>query len=451
MKDRNTKVITIAALVIAVIALSIGFAAFASTLTINTSARVTPTDTFSVKFASRVTGSNNSFTDFDVTPDVAVTSTADNGAVAGTPEINNSNVKNPTIGNLTAAFTQPGQSVTYTFYVVNDGNYDAYLTNVVFNNASNHDSFRKCLSNASSDNPATQSLVDSVCNNITFTMSIGNASGIVESQTLTNHLLLKNHYEEVTVTIAYTGSAYADGAFTVSFGDIGLNYSTIDEPNSLATSEATYEKFEIVSQNKTVNTLSLNDEIRLGNEYFNYLTSSGDTITMFAKYNLNVGNHPYGGVATNLQEPNAIGANSDLRNSYGGVLFHSTSDIPLSEMTEVSNLSNYTIYQYLENYKDILEDITGISDIQVTLPGFELFTTGLCSMDTKICNLAYDTSFWSKIATTNDSIGVYAFDVGNLKYSFNTLYPSLYNLPYDLVDTAIGVRPVIIVPTSSFY
>ena len=53
MKDNKTKVITIAALVVAIIALSIGFAAFASTLNISTSAHVTPEDTFSVKFARR--------------------------------------------------------------------------------------------------------------------------------------------------------------------------------------------------------------------------------------------------------------------------------------------------------------------------------------------------------------------------------------------------------------
>ena len=43
MKDNKTKVITIVALVIAVIALSIGFAAFSSTLNIQTGANVNPT------------------------------------------------------------------------------------------------------------------------------------------------------------------------------------------------------------------------------------------------------------------------------------------------------------------------------------------------------------------------------------------------------------------------
>ena len=65
MKNNKTKVITLAALIIAVIALSIGFAAFASTLNIQTGATVTPNDTFSVKFASSVTGANGEFTDFN--------------------------------------------------------------------------------------------------------------------------------------------------------------------------------------------------------------------------------------------------------------------------------------------------------------------------------------------------------------------------------------------------
>ena len=52
MRNNKTKIITLALLIIAVIGLSIGFAAFASTLNISTSARVNPTDTFSVKFSN---------------------------------------------------------------------------------------------------------------------------------------------------------------------------------------------------------------------------------------------------------------------------------------------------------------------------------------------------------------------------------------------------------------
>ena len=41
-KDRSTKIIAIAALLIGIVGLSLGFAAFSNTLTISSSAEVTP-------------------------------------------------------------------------------------------------------------------------------------------------------------------------------------------------------------------------------------------------------------------------------------------------------------------------------------------------------------------------------------------------------------------------
>ena len=46
---------------------------------------------------------------------------------------------------------------------------------------------------------------------------------------ITNHLLALNAYEEVVVTIEYASNASrADGDFEVAFGDIILTYNSVD-------------------------------------------------------------------------------------------------------------------------------------------------------------------------------------------------------------------------------
>ena len=185
-----------------------------------------------------------------------------------------------------------------------------------------------------------------------------------------------------------------------------------------------------------------------GGSAFSKCTATADIVTLLAKYNLNVGNYPYGGVATNRQEPNALSANPDMEHLYGGVLFHSTSDESFTAMTVISDLSGYTINQYLINYKNILEEISGLSDIEVTLPGMELFNSGLCSMQTSTCNLTYNTSFWSKIAITYNTIGLHAYNTPSWRLvSLTTTTEELYD---NNSEKYFGVRPVIIVPISVF-
>ena len=232
MKENKTKVITIAALVIAVIALSIGFAAFASTLNIQTGASVTPNDTFVVKFSN----SNSELLETNVTA-------SDGSQYGGSATIDNRDVKNPKIDNLSASFTAPGQSVTYTFYVRNMGDYDAYLTDVRFNNATGKQVFKSCTSSGS--NPGTQSIVDDVCDDITFTLELEDTPNKVLTSTSDFAIVVGNNYilnrsptpntgttnsKMVKVTIAYPnkdGVHYADGSFTVNFGSVEMIFATL--------------------------------------------------------------------------------------------------------------------------------------------------------------------------------------------------------------------------------
>ncbi len=94
---RNTTLILIITIV-SVLGLSIAFAAFSSSLTVKSNATITPdSGNFKVVFSSK--------SDSLSTTNVSVTKTEN--ATAGTPTIDNTT--NPTIKNLSASFTSPGE------------------------------------------------------------------------------------------------------------------------------------------------------------------------------------------------------------------------------------------------------------------------------------------------------------------------------------------------------
>ena len=101
----STRIIAIIAVVVAVIGLSVGFAAFSNTLTIKSSANVTPSATdFDVNFSNSNTAEQAG----------DVTGVGTNNATGDTATIDNTD--SPTISGLKANFTEPGQTVTYSFY-----------------------------------------------------------------------------------------------------------------------------------------------------------------------------------------------------------------------------------------------------------------------------------------------------------------------------------------------
>jgi hypothetical protein len=215
-KNRKIQVIAIAALVVGVVGLTIGFAAFSNVLTIKSSANVSPdASSFNVDFSSSST---------EVLTDEIVPTVTPDTLVATNATIDNSN--SPTISNLKATFTEPGQKAVYTFYAYNKGELDAYLKSIVYANVSGQTSTKICTAGTGT----TDELVQKACSGISVKVKVGSESetnsGIAS---ISNHKLVKKTSELVTVTIEYQeGSEVADGDFTVSFGDITLNYSSVD-------------------------------------------------------------------------------------------------------------------------------------------------------------------------------------------------------------------------------
>ena len=147
MKKSDGKTIALIALAISIIGLGIGFASFSRDLTIESGAKVTPeSDTFSVKFTSN--GGK-------------VSATSTTGATGDDATVNDTSVKG-----IKANFTSPGQSVSYTIPVLNDGAYAAYLNSIDFGNG------------VSCSAGATNPLVSEACKGIEVSVKVGSDTAV---------------------------------------------------------------------------------------------------------------------------------------------------------------------------------------------------------------------------------------------------------------------------------
>ena len=222
---KNKQVITMITLIIAIVGLSIGFAAFSNTLNISSSASVTPdANTFDVVFSS----SSNSVATNSVVP------TLNAAATSANINTTNATISGRTISNLSAEFTAPGQSVTYSgnLYVYNAGQLQAQLAGIVFNEAEeNYGSYKKCTAATKDSNnqdiplseQATQSLVDAACTGIDISVVVGSSSASPEDldKTLGNQIINSREGLPVSITISYNG-AYVDGPMDVKIGSIQI-------------------------------------------------------------------------------------------------------------------------------------------------------------------------------------------------------------------------------------
>lgn len=209
-----SRTISLVAIIIAIVGLSIGFAAISNTLNINSNAEVNPNEgDFEIKFSD---DNGKIDSQIEVVPVVSSSEVSADVAV-----IDNTG-PNPMIKGLKAYFTRPGQSATYSFYANNTGLYMAYLKSILYTDVDGN-ATKKCtpLENT------TPGLVAEACKSIDVLVTI---NGVTYDGTYTginNHKLPSKNNEPIIVKIVYKdGGILADGKFIVSFGDIILTYSS---------------------------------------------------------------------------------------------------------------------------------------------------------------------------------------------------------------------------------
>ena len=215
MKNNNVmKSLAVIALVVSVVGVSLGFAAYSNTLQIRAGADYTA-PSVPVQAIVELSTASGTVTPGSVTPTVTGT-----GASAG-----NATLSATSIQNLSVHFTAPNQKAEYTFYAVNPSSFAAFLNSVTFGT-------KTCAPDNTNSNPGTQAYVNNACNDIIMTVQVGTGASneFTETQaSISSHSLAAGGNETVKVTIEYIdGGAIADGDFTVDFGTTTLGYSTVD-------------------------------------------------------------------------------------------------------------------------------------------------------------------------------------------------------------------------------
>lgn len=216
-KQRQIKILSIVALVLAISAMTLGFAAFSTTLSISSSATVTPSsEDFKIKmYGFKSQTALSSFYSSYVMQDSYLSETIvlasgstdghDNGRINNTTH---------TINGLNANFTEPGEFVYYHVIIRNEGKYDAYI---------NWNNYGGTPSGYTLGEGTTESLVQDAMNDIELSTYVTDLSGIVFG----SDILPAGETIIAIFQIKYDASgARADGSFSVSFPDIKIDFRT---------------------------------------------------------------------------------------------------------------------------------------------------------------------------------------------------------------------------------
>lgn len=227
-KTRQMKMLSIVALVLAITAMTLGYAAFSTTLNISSSATVTPnSDDFKVNVYGFET-----FDDFEQfqSNDLSIDgiSLSDSSAIgieesaSAKSTIANINNSTHTITNIKAEFSSQRNVVTYPFIIKNEGKYDAYVDTSPFNDDSEFKVNPVCIPGEG----ATLELVNIACSNLHLAVFFVNPeTGLTEQVYNQNYKIKVNEHIILAVAIDFNGS-YPDGPFTAEFPEIKLNFST---------------------------------------------------------------------------------------------------------------------------------------------------------------------------------------------------------------------------------
>lgn len=157
------------AFVLSVVGISVGFAAMSSNLNVNGQSEVVPAS-WKIKFK-----------------DISTPTITGNAEVVTAPQIES----DTHIGNYDIKLSMPGDSVTYTFKVINDGTIDAELSNYTFNTPT---------ITGTGDSAASDASI--VANNLIYTLTYDDGTTIQ-----TNDELLKNEYKTLKLTVSYDYNA----------------------------------------------------------------------------------------------------------------------------------------------------------------------------------------------------------------------------------------------------
>lgn len=172
MNNKNFKVIMAVGVIALIAVVGVGFAAFSTNLKINGSGTV-KASSWKIKFANLSTA----------------TLTGQAQEVTA-PTLSNEDTH---IGDYDVTFTSPGDSITYTFDVKNEGTFNAKVSSVVIPTPT-------CTGNGV--NATTDA--SNVCKNLSYTLTYADGSPIAENDTLDS-----NETKNLKLTLTYSADTVA--------------------------------------------------------------------------------------------------------------------------------------------------------------------------------------------------------------------------------------------------
>ena len=215
-KNNSAKYLSILSIVVAVIGLTLGFAAFSTSLKWSELIGDNKSDLV-VEFTAEEEGE-------DTTKIIKPVTTG--GAIAENAWFLSDN--SMTVTNLRIIFSRPGQKAVYTFYAHNKGKYTASLKTITFTNAFGENSSKVCKG---VDPNVTDALVKAVCDDITLTIEVGDelkTTGSVDG--ISGFDLGVGEKEAITITVEYAEDGdRADGELEVEFGDVMITYLSVND------------------------------------------------------------------------------------------------------------------------------------------------------------------------------------------------------------------------------
>ena len=233
-KARQVKILSIVALVIAIAGMALGFAAFSTTLSISSSATVTPS---SDDFKITIYGIEDeeklvSFINYNTLLEPDILSSTSGGSVALYKKVDRSlatidNV-NHTISGINVNFENKEAQVIYIFGIVNEGKYDAYMDLSEMSNVDGKYSLSSMLNKRCIPDAGTSdALVTQACAGLEI------STGIFDNETDTYKEIEDDYlkipvgeYELLFYSLYYKGP-FADGPFNVEIDDFQFKFSTV--------------------------------------------------------------------------------------------------------------------------------------------------------------------------------------------------------------------------------
>ena len=269
MRNSKNIVFGMLALVVSVVAIGLAYAGFTGTLNINGTGNVVSSK-WDIYFANlsnaATTGTANVVTPATISPKTK-------------------------IGDYYVELATPGDSVTYTFDVVNDGSFDAVLTTLT-------KSAPTCSGGAI------------ICNYLSYTLKYTNGAEVAE-----NDILLQGQTKNMTLKLTLDSNmpASALSSTEVSVSNLGITL-LYSQGSSFNGTNSTARGIRYINR-QNEGQITKEDEVAIGEEHFYVVSSDSTNTVLLAKYDLKSdGNGSYmqdtSGTNTNIVKVNFLDSNN---------------------------------------------------------------------------------------------------------------------------------------------